>query len=219
MTDININKLAHGFAQGEDLQLYCEFNLKLQSITHPSWLKALPHSALTAQLINSEKTQKSISHYLLKAFGLKNNYCFEFSDEVRRTALLSGAKLARLIRLAGLVHLSRVIRHTIRSDEVVNIRNVLSDVDYQFAIHRAAFVLPESKLPTSNLQITDLSEQINRYGMYYLLAFFNAQPSAIVKRVLLKIEYGCAHYADEVPAEFNHALGKLMIEKLKGFLD
>lgn len=199
----------------DDFRELCVFNLQPCRYVHSSWLQTLAHGELTQRLSQDPRVSSPLNRYLLNRFGLLGDYCFALEGYARSVAVLPTEKLARLVRLAGLVQHSQQLRQVISAQEVAHVRAQMGESDYQFTLNRAPFVISPANLPRLDLPRDDLPRHCDRVGMYYLSASLHQQPVAVMNRVLLKLHYELAADADAVPPSITPALATLLMSKLK----
>ena len=198
-------------------QIYA-FNLRPHTFIHESWYTPATVKAVH-QLRRTSSNLASIDKYLLDKFRLRNNYCFDFSRPQLRLVLEGSDVLERFIRLSGLVHMGGLIRRSIKADDVIQIRNELANDEYEFAMNRAAFIVPDSRIEGVEGHLNGLSSKVDELGVRSLKALVISHSDAIVKRVELKLHKSLAPYFEIEPSVGDEDTAKLLAIKLLPFCE
>ncbi|NJN46846.1 MAG: SctK family type III secretion system sorting platform protein [Candidatus Competibacteraceae bacterium] len=200
------------------LAAVCEFNLLPSQFLHNSWLESLPHGEVLTKLRDCSRVRLQLSQYLLKQFGLQNQYCFAIEEPLLRIALLPGADIAALALHAGLCRYSRQIQHTVLREEVLSLREQLGEDAYLFALKRAPFLAPPLDSSTDrSWNAAHCRKQVRRAGLDCLSCAFKDQAAGLLQRLILKLP---RHWQDDITnppwrmsqQQAQTLLAKLMIE-------
>lgn len=201
---------------GLPLQSLCVFNFQPQTFIHPSWYDARI-KVIVQKLQKHNSFLTSLDTHLLQSFNLHNCYCFDFKEPQRQLALADTEVIERFIRLAGLVYLGGHIRRSIRTTDVMKIRNELSADEYEFVMNRAAFLVSSRRIKGAAIELNELSAKVDEMGVKTLSALIRHHPEAIIKRVKLKMHKSLSAYFDVATNDSDEDTAKLLAIKLLPF--
>jgi hypothetical protein len=170
-----------------------EFNFLPLRYIHSSWLKTIPAGKCIEGMRSCARTEYRLSRYLLTHFELENEYCFDFTDEVKTIALLDQNKIAKVAQYAGLVINREQIKRKIARDDVVQLKQQIGEDAYTFAIKRAPFFGATPEFPSTHAS-EHLPANVTVNGIQCLATLFSGN-SAIFKRVFLKFPSTCTPYS------------------------
>lgn len=164
--------------------LIYEFNFLPLRYIHASWLQTVTGGKSIEKMRSCARTEYRLSRYLLAYFGLENEYCFDFTDEVETIALLNQNKISEVARYAGLVINREQIKRNIARNDVVQLKYLIGEKAYMFALKRAPFFGAIPDFPSTYKSESILTD-ITVSGFRCLATIFSGN-SALFKRVFLK---------------------------------
>ncbi|KEQ18903.1 SctK family type III secretion system sorting platform protein [Endozoicomonas numazuensis] len=182
----------HGDSQIELFQSVAEFNLYLVRFIHHSWLKTIKLSPLVRQLRQAGNADYHLSHFLLKEFGLANDYDYDFAEKYKRVVLANEDAILKLALYLGIILNESIIRNTIRKQERFLLEQVLGEEAFRFAVKKAQFFSRiGSDLGPSFLIDWDHLDSFRNYllqsGFQVLGRAFSKSSPAFLKRLELKL--------------------------------
>jgi len=174
-----------------------EFNFLPLRYIHPSWLKTISGGKYVEKMRSCTRTEYRLSRYLLSCFGLENEFCFNFTDQVKSIALLDNDQITKVVQHAGLAVNREHIKKIIARDDVVQLKQQIGEEAYVFALKRAPFLGEIPEFPSS-YKSEHMPTNIIVSGIRCLATIFS-DDSAVFKRVLLKFPSLWEPYS-ELPA-------------------
>ena len=162
-----------------------EFNFLPLRYIHPSWLKTISGGRYLEEMRSCSRTEYHLSRYLLSCFGLENDYCFDFTDQVKTIALLDDNKLTEIVKYAGLVINREQIKKNIAREDIVKLKQMIGEKAYMFALKRAPFMGTVPDFPSTEYKSENLITNITVSGVQCLATLFSGN-AAVFKRVFLK---------------------------------
>jgi len=169
------------------LVLVYELNALPARILHEEWTAALTRRGVDRKLFDalgaSPRGEALLSRLVVKELGGKEAF-FDFREPPERVALLEGTALRRLILGAGAAWSSRGISREIHKARVLEIREILGERLYRFAVKTVPLLAPTERLPEAPLPGGPSLEAFLRRGMGCLKSFL---PPDLALRMLWKL--------------------------------
>ena len=149
---------------------------------HPSrvgeWLPDIP-SAAANLLSQSRRLRIVLSHRIQKHYALEP---IRITPDVPdlQIATADGAKLQRIISLAGAIWHGHSLKKVVSRDTLIEILGDLNESDYRTAVTQAPLLAAQEEADFSD------RESINRDGNLCFRAWLAVLPEAVSRRVALK---------------------------------
>jgi hypothetical protein len=167
-----------------------QFNLLPTRYIHASWLQGLIGSMQTDIRKIWKKNPRAEKHcaaLIIKTFC--HGFVYDFSDALRRVALMKGAGLARLMVYAGLAANTRSIMQTLSGRHIKALSSAFGPEAYEFAVTRAPLLAGPRRFDYLKPQRTDMDPQpgdILESGRQCLQICLEGSPVPLVQRLRLK---------------------------------
>lgn len=167
-----------------------QFNLLPTRYIHASWLQDLVgamHTEIRQTWKENPRAEKHCAALIINMFC--HGFIYDFSDVVRRVALMPDAELARLIVYTGLTIHARAIIRTISSRHVKALSDAFGPQAYEFAVTRAPLLAGSRRFGILRPQGTDMGPQpgdILQSGRQCLQTSLEGAPEPLVRRLCLK---------------------------------
>jgi hypothetical protein len=167
-----------------------QFNLLPTRYIHDSWLEKLVGAKqLYIRKIwkKNLRAEKHCAALIIKTFC--HGFIYDFSDTLRRVALLPGAELARLMVYAGLAANSHAIVKTLSGRHIKTLSNAFGQQAYEFAVTRAPLLAGPRRFDYLMPQRTEKDPQpgdILESGRRCLQICLEGAPVPLVQRLRLK---------------------------------
>lgn len=183
------------------LPLIYEFNRMPARYIHYSRVNRytkMDESGFTA-LVQNSRAEKILSGIILEKAGLTGLYHWDFDQRHHRLALIDGAGLARLLRLAGLAVNSDQIIRVIRKKSLLDLKKSIGVTAYLFALKKAPFLIGRKTFSFVRMQrdFSVFNEYSTECGAKCLGACLSGAPRAMTLRLGLKLPAGMARFLEE----------------------
>ena len=165
-----------------------EFNYKPDRYIHKSWLATVPNGELLEKLRSSKRDTTQLSQYLLSQLGFNGEFYFDFSNNpLANVALLPLESLEKLVKYIGVTYNYQEISQAISKQEVSLLKKTLGNDVYDFAFQQSPLIAKKKLSTLDYSSTTKLHEKIISSGILCLHSAFQKQPSALRKRLLIKL--------------------------------
>ncbi|MDE0365548.1 MAG: SctK family type III secretion system sorting platform protein [Gammaproteobacteria bacterium] len=168
----------------------------------PQWLPA----ALFERLRQNRRSQRHLSNFLVSHLGLGDDPLSGWEPARFKLAATPVQRLDRLVTLAGITLLSTAIAGVLRSRDRNRVTAQIGEQDYRFAVRRGRFLLQQSKLAQSALDVgaplpDPVDRESRRLGMASLATALQNAPASLVRRTQLKFPRTAveAHWQPLIP--------------------
>lgn len=198
------------------------FNFRPMTWMHGSWVEALP-LPIKQSIDQSQEPRldPAIAKSINIALGLHQKYQFEFDTPLKKLSLLPSADLQRLVYLCGLGMQQLELRRVVEKEQVIQIRNSVSDDDYRFVMQGASrftkgFDL--GSLPPKPAKV-NFVVQANVLGAQCLRAAFVDEPEALYQRICLKLPKAWGSTLSNVLFDFPADYSQTYIRKIAAHIE
>ena len=179
--------MENNIGAAKDSQIW-EFNYKPDRYIHKSWLATVPNGELLEKLRTSKRDTTQLSQYLLSQLGFNGEFYFDFSgNPLAHIALLPSSSLEKLVKAIGATYNYQAISQVISKPEVDLLKKTLGSTIYNFAFQHAPEIAKKNLSRLSYSPSTKLHEKIISTGIFCLQSAFRNQPTALRKRLLIKL--------------------------------
>lgn len=167
-----------------------QFNVLPTRYIHESWLQSLMGSMQTdirAIWKKSPRAEKHGAALIIKTFC--HGFVYDFSDALRRVALMEGAGLARLMVYAGLAAHARSIMQTLSGRHIKALSSAFGPEAYEFAVTRAPLFAGPHRFDYLKPRRADQDPRpgdILESGRQCLQLCLHGSPLPLVQRLRLK---------------------------------
>jgi type III secretion protein K len=171
------------------VELIHRFNLAPSRDADASWMPLGWTPSHQERLDADHRIQDVMSIWLLARHGLRGRFCFDFSVQERRFALLPRSELHTLARHMALVACKNVLRSAIDKLSVDRLIRSLGVEAYEFALLKAPDLRGAAAAPPVRLEThrAELQHHLLVEGGRHLMALFEPDCVAIRGRVGLKL--------------------------------
>ena len=168
----------------------------------PEWLSA----ALFERLRQKRRSHRHLSRFLVRRLGLGDELPSGWKPAHFGLAVTPARRLDRLVTLAGITLLSTAIVGVLRSRDRNRVIARIGEQDYGFALRRGRFLLQQSRLANSALDVgapmpDAVDQESRRLGMASLASALQNAPETLVRRTQLKFSRTAveAHWQPLIP--------------------
>jgi hypothetical protein len=168
--------------------LVLEFNLAPANYVDPSWLPVETSVVFAAVAAGfGKRALDVVSRWLLSEHALQDAFDFDFSEPLKRIALVDRASLQHLARHLGLLAVAKALRTTIDRVSVGALKARLGAQNYEFALRHGTAANVLAAPARVDLSCPRLEDRLLAVGGQRLLSFFESAPPALVGRARLKL--------------------------------
>lgn len=170
-----------------------QFNLLPTRYIHASWVEELPCSLqidLPALWQQDPRAEQHCAVLIIKTFC--HGFVYDFSDALRRVALMPSTGLAKLMVYLGLAINARSIRQSISGPYIRILSRVFGPEAYEFATTRASLLADSHWFDLLKPRRTDRDVQpgdILTSGRRCLQICLQGSPDPLVRRLRLKFPH------------------------------
>lgn len=167
-----------------------QFNLLPTRYIHVSWLEdfvGAMETDIREIWKNSPRAEKHCAALIIKTFC--HGFVYDFSDNLRRVALLPSAGLARLIVYTGLAANAYSIMQTLSGRHIKTLSNAFGQQAYEFAVTRAPLLAGPRRFDYLKPHRMDGDPQpgdILESGRQCLQICLQGSPTPLLQRLRLK---------------------------------
>lgn len=146
---------------------------------------------ITEEMLQKIRTNslaiKQFSKLVSDRFALTDQYFYDFAEPRLRLALVSPAVLNKLFLYAGAAYCSENIAKVIDRESVINLREIMGNELYLFALKRAPLLVPEKpniKIPSEDTHT--LYQNVMTASQLCFEMVFAGAPHNLIRRLTLK---------------------------------
>ena len=168
----------------------------------PQWLPA----ALFERLRQNRRSRRHLSNFLVSHLGLGDDPLSGWEPARFKLAATPAQRLDRLVTLAGITLLSTAIAGVLRNRDRNRVTAQIGEQDYRFAVRRGQFLLQQSRLAKSALDVGSplpdpVDRESRRLGMASLATALQNAPESLIRRAQLKFPRTAveAHWQPLIP--------------------
>lgn len=172
---------------GKLSDLVWEFNFRPDRYIEKSWLEAMPDGELISKLVGRHRGAERVVQHLMNRLGLENQVFFNFGNSLVRMALWKGEDLERIILHVGAIFNHTEVKHAVTREDVERLRQLIGEEMYSFMQHRVPMI---ARRPPTGVKLPrgmELKKKIILAGMLCLNEAFGEYPTAVRKRVFIKL--------------------------------
>lgn len=166
-----------------------EFNLLPSRLLHASWGSHFAPPGVIELLSEHAQEITSLhrhwSAYILKTLGLTQKLFLQADAPQLPLAILPFEEFNQFVRVVGVMVLGRLIRHTIRREDVRWLNEMIGVDFLQFARIRAQEFY--AGIDVGDLTLSQLPEEIPRYGAALIICAMQNAPAELLERVRLRL--------------------------------
>jgi len=174
------------------------FNFLPSRYIHEEWLRQIFGDVyddnLRTKILKSPFADTRLNRLILKKFGLKGQYCYDFDSFARRLALMPNQDLVKIVKIIGMIPYVDDLKKIIDGKDVKKIRSCIGNKEYRFLIKRLPFLLSEKlllqmrRLKIDTFDINKLEDQSFNNGINCLLIWIHSEPLSVSQRIRLKFK-------------------------------
>ncbi|MBF0442333.1 MAG: SctK family type III secretion system sorting platform protein [Oligoflexales bacterium] len=189
---------------------------------HDSWIEILTKETKIQGWLDIRYCGESFSRFILEKLDLTDSHDYDFSASEKRLALLPPQDLEKLVLYCGIAARHQVIGSVISRPAQHNIRSLISDQGYSFAVKSAPYLFPQGVKFGTDLKLesdcSNILEILYYPGSLCLGLILGHCSAAFTKRLLLKLPSDCKAGFDSAKMfeEQGHErkLAKIIVQKL-----
>ncbi|MBD3315438.1 MAG: hypothetical protein GF344_06595 [Chitinivibrionales bacterium] len=166
-----------------------EFNALPSRYVDSSWHTFFFSFPLPMNRMKHPAMEKKLSQVVLESIQMRGEWFFDFSDPLKRIALVPSETLQRAAYMGGAGLLSGRIRKMIEKPKADLVKKNLGESAYYFALKRAPLIMNVEYEDVDSIDLfgPELADDVLRMGISLLGACFSFAPESLRRRVKLKL--------------------------------
>lgn len=190
------------------------FNYKPQEYLHTGWARVLPHARLMHRLYAEGQCETEVADYILSAFKLQSDSCFNFRSPRGELVLLSNAELKEALVRVGLLLCARQISLLLMPKDIKRVRQRIGERRYNWLMEQWAQlhenrVMPQAKTDLSHEKLTHL---LFLQGLRGVSGYFKSLPNSFRTRLFMKLHPDVVGSLGRIERGYSPRAGALLLK-------